>query len=67
MDVKGLREYRLLNGLTLPDLVKYGNCPVTDKYVGRVETGVEKVKAETLKEIYNSIARARFNKDKEQK
>lgn len=63
-DGEKIREYRLLNGLSQMDIVKYGDYPKSEKWIGQIERNAVTTNKENIKEIYNHIAIARFNKDR---
>lgn len=56
LDVKSLKEYRLLRGLSLRDVARY--CDVSFQMISAVETGLYGLTESTYKEIVKGINRA---------
>lgn len=70
LDVKSLKEYRLLRGLSLRDVARY--CDISFQMISGVETGLYGLTESTYKEIVKGInrasqakARGTFEADKE--
>lgn len=70
LNVKSLKEYRLLRGLSLRDVARY--CDVSFQMISAVETGLYGLTESTYKEIVKGInrasqakARGTFEADKE--
>ena len=60
LDVKSLKEYRLLRGLSLRDVARY--CDVSFQMISAVETGLYGLTESTYKEIVKGINRASESK-----
>lgn len=56
LDVKSLKEYRLLRGLSLRDVARY--CDISFQMISGVETGLYGLTESTYKEIVKGINRA---------
>lgn len=70
MDIKSLKEYRLLRGLSLRDVARY--CDISFQMISGVETGLYGLTESTYQEIVKGInrasqakARGTFEADKE--
>lgn len=56
LDIKSLKEYRLLRGLSLRDVARY--CDVSFQLISAVETGLYGLTESTYQEIVKGINRA---------